>query len=165
MADFSIVIRDEARKSFSEKDIARFESKFVKSGPGDCWEWLVGKGHAGYGYFKWNGGQRAHRFSYLLYIGPITEGLYVCHLCDNRGCVNPSHLFLGSHQENMNDMAVKGRSQRGVKHRSVKLTEAQVIEIRDRYDSGENYLAIAKQYNVSHRCVHAIAARERWKHV
>lgn len=87
---------------------ARFLSKVLKSD--GCWLW-TGALNRGYGGIKFNGRQRAaHRISYELFIGPITEGLAVCHRCDVRTCVNPAHLFLGTLHDNTQDMLSKGRA-------------------------------------------------------
>lgn len=90
--------------------INRFEEKFTKKSVEECWEWL-GNLQAGYRYgrFYMNGSNGyAHRASYKIYIGEPGE-LYVLHKCDNTSCVNPNHLFLGSHQDNMKDRDQKGR--------------------------------------------------------
>lgn len=106
------------------KDIARFENKIEKQENG-CWLWL-GKLSSGYGRIAFKGVVRgSHRFFYILYKGEIPEGMYVCHACDVRNCVNPDHLWLGTAKDNAQDMAKKGRQSCGIgtKGRKVKHTE------------------------------------------
>jgi len=92
-------------------DRLRFESKYVKDEKTECWEWIAGKFDSGYGAFQDEGKLvGAHRASYALYTTHIPEDLCVLHRCDNRSCVNPSHLFLGTRKDNHDDMVSKGRA-------------------------------------------------------
>lgn len=112
----------------------RFWSKVDRESGASCWQWLGCTIHHGYGHFKINGkAVSAHRVAYELCKGPIPVGLHVLHRCDNPGCVNPEHLFVGTHDDNMEDKAVKGRvyRPRGEAHAMAKLTAAQVQEIRE----------------------------------
>jgi len=89
--------------------LPRFESKFKKTN--GCWEWQANISIYGYGYFWMDRkNQRAHRVAYKLYKGDIPSGMIVCHSCDNRKCVNPDHLWIGSNADNQIDCVVKGRN-------------------------------------------------------
>lgn len=105
------------KTDFSEEDQKRFWMKVKMKSQNDCWTWTAGRNGSGYGAFKANGGQHAaHRVSYELSFGKIQEGLFICHRCDNPVCVNPRHLFVGTHKDNMKDMSTKGRSASGERH-------------------------------------------------
>lgn len=150
-----------------KKYIDRFWSKVDKSG--DCWEWAGAKNHNGYGRFHLPVKQcRAHRFSYILTHGHIPPGMCVCHTCDNPGCVNPDHLWLGTIADNMKDKERKGRSMhpRGESLPQSKLTEKQVLEIRAKYIPFKYSLSrLAREYNINNVTVHDIITRRRWKHI
>src|SRR6266566_1485071 len=112
---------------FTPKVLALFWAKVDKA-YGDCWIWTGSRDNYGYGLLTI---QRrlytASRVSYFIANGPIPNGMLVCHHCDNPPCVNPSHLFIGSHKRNIQDSLVKGRCA------AIKLTENQVREIRRRH--------------------------------
>jgi hypothetical protein len=99
-----------------------------------CLVWTGYRGPLGYG--EMGDGRksvRVHRVAYELTYGPIPEGMFVCHRCDNPPCVEPTHLFLGTPKDNVDDMVAKGREARGAMLPHTRLTEAQVAEIRQRY--------------------------------
>ena len=129
----------------------RFWSKVQKAGDADCWTWtgartLIG-GYGRLGNKSHMGGDiRAHRLSYELNIGEIPEGLCVCHKCDNRLCVNPNHLFLGTIADNNAYREAKGRGAdvSGAKNPRARLTAETVIEIKELRSSGMSQDAIGK---------------------
>jgi hypothetical protein len=95
--------------------VYNFWSKVEKRGDSECWGWKAQKRWDGYGRWRHLGrAVFAHRFSYELHHGPIPQGMHVLHSCDNPGCTNPKHLRLGTHDENMAEMAAKGRSNGGL---------------------------------------------------
>ena len=156
---------------YKSKDIKRFISKIKINKDTECWEWigsLLKSG--GYGqlmccenYKLIN--HRTHRMSYEIYYGKlITKEMFVCHKCDNHKCVNPDHLFLGTHQDNMNDMVNKGRQSPGLieNNGNAKLTWIKVREIRTLYNEGYTCKKIASITNTSIRCVNNIVNNKSW---
>lgn len=149
----------------------------VKKSDG-CWLWTASLSAGRYGEMndRKRGHIKAHRLSWELHNGSIPDGLEVCHKCDNTLCVRPDHLFLGSHDDNMQDMMRKGRHRVVPKYGSsnpmAKLTESQVAEIRRLYDSdGVHTKAysgdfsqskLAKRFGVSRAAISLIVERKVW---
>lgn len=139
---------------------------FVQKTDG-CWEWTGGL-KDGYGNFRIN--IRAHRWVWEQANGPIPVGLVVCHHCDNRKCVRLDHLFLGTLVDNVQDRHQKGRSARGERVNTCKLTQAQVDRIRAVVVKGtppkstpNSYSALAREYGVDVQTIRAIALGTTWK--
>lgn len=128
-----------------------------------CWLWTASYNRVGYGAIKVAGGMTvAHRASWEAHNGSVPSGLLVLHRCDNRACCNPGHLFLGTQQDNMDDMRHKGRSpaRQGERNGRAKLTAVQVDEIR--LASGSN-TEIARRYGVAHQMISRIRRGEAWR--
>lgn len=151
----------------------RFWAKVVRHENG-CWEWHGSKHRSGYGRLTMGGShgyiETASRVSWLIHFGRIPDGLEVCHRCDNPECTRPSHLFLATHRENMRDSVMKGRASKPPLHLGsdspkAKLTDAAVVDIRQRYARGERSLLLAQEYGVAHSTAKRIIARRYWRHV
>jgi hypothetical protein len=155
------------------QDIDRFWSRVDKTD--GCWCWVGSRNKAGYGQMWLNGKmERAHRLSWKIIKGDMPKGLFLCHKCDNRACVNPDHLFIGTQIDNMRDCANKKRlwlqrhpeSYYGAKHPGAKLTESDVmivlklLETRQ-YTNGE----IASIYGVHRTTINKIAVGKNWSSV
>ncbi len=155
----------------SDVEIARFWSKVNVGSSTDCWEWTGAKTGFGYGHMTISGQKQiyAHRLSYAIHNGSISAGLHVCHSCDNPKCVNPAHLWLGTHAENMKDRNRKGRTNppRGDKSASAKLTEADVIDIRERAKIRKlgDINSMAKEFGVTRGTIYTVIARLTWTHI
>lgn len=133
----------------------RFQKYFTPGESAECWEWM---GLQSGGYGKLRIGPRkhfAHRLAYEYFVGPIPDGQCVCHTCDNPSCVNPSHLFLGTHQDNMRDATLKGRMH-------PRLTPDQVQAIRS---DTRRQTVIAEAYGISPTSVSCIKRRKNWRHL
>lgn len=157
---------DEPTVTIPERVLTRFENRYMPEPNSGCWLWFGFGAESRYPEFLVNGKRwRAHRFSWVIHNGFIPDGMLVCHKCDVKCCVNPEHLFLGTHQDNTNDMMKKGRGKFngvGTKNSSVKLTEKEVILIRE---DERSYKKIGADYGVSGTNVGHIKLRKLWAHI
>jgi hypothetical protein len=140
----------------------RFWKKVDKTG--QCWLWLGYKKETGYGRIRINNKLlRVHRVAWELTNGQIPKGLQVLHQCDTRNCVNPLHLFLGTHQDNMDDKLSKQRQVKGSACSLSKLDEEKVAAIKQLKQNGLTLRKIAETYKVNHKTIwHAIKGNT-WK--
>lgn len=172
-------MRGRRRKPLKERFL-----RFVLKKTSGCWIWTGTKNGSGYGTIGLGGKEEgkgfAHRVAWELFHGPIPKGMLVCHKCDVKLCVNPDHLFLGTYQDNVDDMVRKGRNLRGAtwytkrmletrprgsKHGHAKLTERKVVQIRRLFATGHNKAALARKFGVCRAMIRFIVNRRNWTHV
>lgn len=144
-----------------------FNAEAIRKDQDECWGWS-GKTDKQYGVtrFKINDRyERAHRASYLLHIGQIPKGLFVCHKCDNPICTNPSHLFLGTNLDNIRDCVNKNRQAKGKMLKHTTIDEAIAKQIKALINSGSSMAKIARDLGVSYNVVRGIKENRTWKHI
>ena len=147
--------------------VRRFWSKVRVVDGDECWTWTAST-RGEYGQFSFTVDGKtykvsAHQFSHELFIGPVGD-MHVLHGCDNPPCVRPDHLHVGTHAENMAEMAERGRARQGM-GRTYKLTADEVREIRELFSGGATQTAIAAAFGVSQRTVSGIVRYELWRNV
>jgi hypothetical protein len=146
----------------------RFWSKVDIKGLFDCWEWKGRKDIGGYGFFTFRSKeQKAHRVVWILTYGEIPEGMQINHKCDNRGCVNPAHLYIGTQKDNVADMYSRGRQVvlAGSKSAVARLTEQEVLAIRVLFQTEITKADLARMFNISESSIRFIIQRKTWKHI
>lgn len=153
-----------------------FDALWMGEPNSGCWLWIGAEYVRGYGCFQQ---ELAHRCAYEIYVGPIPDGLHVLHHCDTKACVNPNHLYAGTHQQNMWDARDRNRitplrgdlhprrlrpelNLKGEDHGRAILTEAEVLTIRR---SREPIKSLASRYGVSSPTIEAIRYRRTWRHL
>ena len=142
----------------------RLLSKSIQNSSTGCWEWKRAKDRYGYGAISVDGVIcKAHRVSFEVFCQAITNKRHVLHRCDNPGCINPDHLFLGSNLKNVADKVAKGRQYRGTRHHNAKLTASDVIAIRA--SSGLKLIDVAEQYGVHFSVISLIRNGKLWTHI
>lgn len=137
-----------------------------------CWIWTgaaSGGKHGKYGGIKVNKKMaKATRVSWEIHNGKIPENMEVCHSCDNTICVNPKHLWVGTHKQNMRDRDRKGRMKAafGENHGRAKLTEEKVKEIRYLFKNGNiSKSKFARQFEIGRYAILSVISRRTWKHI
>lgn len=140
----------------------RWRKRVIFSAEENCWDWAGTKMTSGYGYLTMGGGRKqgAHRISWMLHNGPIPKNIFVLHKCDNKLCMNPGHLWLGTHDDNMADMCAKGRQSK-----PGKLSENEVREVRKRFADGETQVDLGKEYGVSFSAISQMITHRTYKWV
>lgn len=146
---------------------AHFEARVDRRGPDECWPWTGHIIRSGYGSINLKsvgGNFIASRLSYYIAHGELSTTALVCHRCDNPPCVNPAHLFVGTHADNVTDAQRKGRlpSRVGENGGRALITEADVREIRR---SKETARVLAERYGMKVRGIYAVRHGRTWKHV
>ncbi len=164
------IAKHSSNKIHSSKKWAAFWDKVeITADDNQCWYWKASCYTSGYGQFNRNGKlDGAHRIAWMYPDYVIPDGLFICHSCDNKLCCNPKHLFLGTQQDNVDDCKNKNRNYKpkGELQMFHKLTDKQVIEIRNRYKRGViKQSELASEFNVAPNTISFVVNRKTWKHL
>ena len=152
----------------TDKDVLRkrIVDNVVVDPDSGCWLWQRTTNGRGYGNMRAGsrGVVRSHRIAYEVFVGPIPDGMVVCHKCDQPLCCNPEHLFADTQANNMRDAVKKGRmySPRGSSNPASRLTKESVVDIRRLLQEGQQVKDVAAQYGVSPKTISAIKVRRTW---
>jgi hypothetical protein len=157
-------IRSKRPDGLALADALAFSSS--KLGVDECWPWNGSVDKKGYGRFELGSDTwKSHRAAWTLAYGPIPPGKVIRHDCDNPRCVNPSHLRIGTHADNVADKVERERCNRGEEHPRAVLTEELVVELRRRYAAGESVRVISATMGFEYETIRGAAIRRTWKHV
>jgi len=139
-----------------------FHKMFVEEN--GCWVWTGANHRGGYGYMNFRKkNELVHRIAWIVFKGEIPSGLKVCHICDNRACCNPDHLFVGTQKDNMKDCSKKKRLRKGLGDNLRKLSQFQVDEIRHSRKNGTKIKDLCDKYGVKRECIRLILIEKTWK--
>lgn len=149
-----------------EQAIAVFWSKVATKSAEECWLWTGFSSNAGYGLCWFQGKTvSVHRLAFFVSGGILLENQEVCHTCDTPLCCNPLHLFGGTHKQNRQDCAEKGRIYRGERHHFSKITQSGVEQLRKEREHGVTYKKLGEKYGMSSSSAYQICKHLSWKHV
>lgn len=150
--------------------LSRLLSRVQKCPLSGCWLWTGAVNPKGYGHLRFNRKDLiASRASWTAHRGPVPDGLLVLHRCDVPLCINPDHLFLGTHRDNVADMDAKGRRvvvvQRGESNCKAKLDVHQVRRLREEFACGASKSALSRKYGVNRQAIKHAVEGVTWSHV
>lgn len=144
-------------------EIARFWSRVEVRKGHQCWPWRYGQDHGGYGEVRiGTTAEASHRIAYRIATGDIPAGMVIRHNCDNRLCCNPAHLLIGTHADNVADRVERDRSARGERSGRAKLTDEQVIHMRE---SPLSNLYFSKRYKLDIKTISDARSGKTWTHI
>ena len=159
---YKMKIFDEVKRPSEGSESDKFWRLVDNKNPGECWLWEHSIDKNGYGRFRSK--YLAHRKAYELEFEPPGDK-NVNHYCDVKNCVNPSHLYLGTQQDNMNDAKIRGQIKKGENHPHAKITESDAKDIKRRGENGEAHESIASDFDISRPAVTNIINGRKWRHI